>query len=142
MWWGRGELYFTATSGGPKAAGQIFRYVPSADEGQVGERDNPGRLQLFVESDNTRVLDYADNITISPQGYIVVCEDRYSLIKPNHIKMVTPQGKVFTLGRNVFKGNAEFAGACFSPDGQTLFVNIQWPGMTLAITGPWATMKV
>jgi uncharacterized repeat protein (TIGR03803 family) len=142
LWWGQDELYFTATSGGPKGAGQIFRYAPSAEEGQAGERDKPGRLQLFVESDDTRVLDYADNITISPQGHIVVCEDRYSLIKPNHIKMVTPQGKVFTLGRNVFKGNAEFAGACFSPDGQTLFVNIQWPGMTLAITGPWAAMKI
>ena len=55
---------------------------------------------------------------------------------------INTRTQLITLGRNVFKGNAEFAGACFSPDGQTLFVNIQWPGMTLAITGPWATMKV
>ena len=32
---------------------------------------------------------------------------------------------------------SEWAGATFSPDGQTLFVNIQSPGVTLAITGPW-----
>jgi len=33
--------------------------------------------------------------------------------------------------------NSEFAGATFSPDGTTLFVNIQHQGFTLAITGPW-----
>ncbi len=142
LWWGQGELYFTATSGGAVGAGQIFRYVPSAQEGQAGEADQPGRLQLFVESKNESVLDYADNITVSPLGHVLVCEDRYSEVKPNHIKGVTPAGKVYTLARNVFRGNAEFAGACFSPDGQTLFVNVQWPGITLAITGPWATLKV
>ena len=31
----------------------------------------------------------------------------------------------------------EFAGATFSPDGRILFVNMQNPGLTLAITGPW-----
>jgi hypothetical protein len=31
----------------------------------------------------------------------------------------------------------EFAGAVLSPDGSTLFVNIQSPGLTMAITGPW-----
>jgi Bacterial protein of unknown function (DUF839) len=28
-------------------------------------------------------------------------------------------------------------GACYSPDGRWLFVNIQTPGVTFAITGPW-----
>ena len=32
---------------------------------------------------------------------------------------------------------SELAGVCFSPDESTLFVNIQYPGTTLAITGPW-----
>ncbi len=32
---------------------------------------------------------------------------------------------------------AEWAGASFSPDGDTLFVNIQGPGWTFAITGPF-----
>jgi secreted PhoX family phosphatase len=42
--------------------------------------------------------------------------------------------------KNGFKGdfrNKEWAGACFSPDGQWLFVNAQTPGITFAITGPW-----
>ena len=35
----------------------------------------------------------------------------------------------------------ELAGAVFSPDGSTLFVNIQTPGVTVAITGPWDTLR-
>ena len=35
------------------------------------------------------------------------------------------------------RGN-EFCGACFDPTGRYLFVNIQTPGVTFAITGPWA----
>jgi secreted PhoX family phosphatase len=31
----------------------------------------------------------------------------------------------------------EPAGACFSPDGRTLFVNLYSPTTTVAITGPW-----
>ncbi|MBK8133644.1 MAG: DUF839 domain-containing protein [Gammaproteobacteria bacterium] len=31
----------------------------------------------------------------------------------------------------------EFTGACFDPGGRWLFVNIQTPGITFAITGPW-----
>ena len=33
---------------------------------------------------------------------------------------------------------SEFTGPTFSPDGKILFVNIQNPGITLAITGPWS----
>ena len=31
----------------------------------------------------------------------------------------------------------EWAGTTFSPDGKWLFANLQIPGVTLAITGPW-----
>lgn len=35
-------------------------------------------------------------------------------------------------------GDDEFAGATFSPDGRTLFVNIQGsPALSFAIFGPW-----
>lgn len=33
----------------------------------------------------------------------------------------------------------EWAGACHSPDGKWLFANLQSPGITFAITGPWAS---
>ena len=53
-----------------------------------------------------------------------------------HLRGVTPDGEIFTLARNA-KNKSEFAGSTFSPDGTILFVNIQTPGIPLAITGPW-----
>lgn len=140
IWWGKDEMYFTATTGGPLKRGQILRYVPSPEEGKRGERRRPGRLQLFVESADLKTLNMGDNITIAPWGHLIVCEDNYSEETRNHLKGVTPEGKLYTIARNVFRGNAEFAGACFAPD-RTLFVNIMYPGLTLAIRGPWETVR-
>lgn len=56
----------------------------------------------------------------------------------NAVRGVTPAGEFYTIAQNALSG-AEFCGACFSPDGKWLFVNIQTPGTTLAITGPWRT---
>lgn len=134
VWWGDGELYFTATSGGPIHRGQVMRLVP----GLNGAAD---RLQLFVESTDVKTMNMADNITVAPWGHLILCEDNYSSDVRNHLKGVTPDGKVYTIGRNVFTGNSEFAGACFSPDGEVLFVNIMYPGMTLAIRGPWSSVR-
>ena len=48
-----------------------------------------------------------------------------------------PEGRVFEFARNRF-GTGEFAGVTYGPTkGHWLFVNVQRPGMTLAITGPW-----
>ncbi|NJC42317.1 hypothetical protein GGQ87_002612 [Brevundimonas alba] len=139
--WGDGELYMTATSGGPLKRGQILRYIPSADEGRRGEAHRPGRIQLFVESADERTLNMGDNIAVAPWGHLVVCEDNYSDVTKNHLKGVTPEGKLYTIARNVFSGNSEFAGACFSPDGQVLFVNVMYPGVTFAIRGPWTSVR-
>ncbi|MDP3174871.1 MAG: DUF839 domain-containing protein [Phenylobacterium sp.] len=143
---GDGELYFACTTGGPIGAGQIMRYQPSQHEGKPGEADAPGRLQLFVEPTDLRVMEMCDNLAVAPNGHLVVCEDRATNAL-NHLRGVTPQGKIYTLGRNAELGdgdvgaNSELAGACFSPGGSTLFVNIYLPGMTLAITGPWGKFQ-
>lgn len=42
--------------------------------------------------------------------------------------------------RNQLSGDfssSEWAGPCYSPDGQWLFANIYEPGIPVAITGPW-----
>lgn len=141
IFWGTDELYLTATSGGPIRRGQILRYVPSTDEGGRGERRRPGRVQLFLESTDEKALNMGDNIAVTPWGHLIVCEDNYSAAISNHLKGVTPDGKLYTIARNVFAGNSEFAGAVFSPDGAVLFVNIQYPGVTFAIRGPWTSVQ-
>ena len=40
---------------------------------------------------------------------------------------ISPSGEVFELARNL-RNSIEFAGACFSPDGETLFVNLYGRG--------------
>lgn len=141
IWFGDGEMYMTATSGGPIQRGQILRYVPSPEEGRPGEARRPGRMQLFVESTDEKTLNMGDNLTVAPWGHLIVCEDNYSSAIRNHLKGVTPDGRVYTIGRNVFTGNAELAGCVFAPDGRTLFLNIYNPGLTLAVTGPWAALR-
>ena len=144
---GKGELYLTATQGGPTRLGQILRYKPSPFEGDAREKDEPGRLQLFVEPRDKQVLHMCDNLTVAPWGHLIVCEDKFDRGGVNYLRAVTPEGKVYTIGRQAQPGtsdvgaNTELAGACFSPDGTTLFVNVYWPGMTLAITGPWSRFR-
>jgi uncharacterized protein len=135
---GNDAIYFCCTSGGAARQGQVMRYVPSPREGRRDETREPGRLELFVESRDPRVMDYADNLTVAPNGHLILCEDR-SDNEINHLKGVTPQGLIYTLAR--LRWDTELAGACFSPDGSVLFVNVYQPGRTLAITGPWSALR-
>uniref|UniRef100_UPI0032174B48 alkaline phosphatase PhoX n=1 Tax=uncultured Arthrobacter sp. TaxID=114050 RepID=UPI0032174B48 len=121
-------------SGLPGMAARLFGVVDA-----WREKDVPARLQLFVESSDPTVMDYVDNLTVAPWGHLIACEDKSGDDVTNHLKGVTPDGRVYTLAR--LNSNTEFAGACFSPDGATLFVNAYAPGRTLAITGPWAQFR-
>lgn len=131
--YGKDELFFTASSGGKTGNGQVFRYIPSKYEGQPMEKDSPGQLELFIESKSEDAFQYCDNITVAPWGDVIICEDKADA----RIIGITPQGKTYVIAQNVGYRESEFAGPVFSPSGSTLFVNIQWPGLTLAITGPW-----
>lgn len=62
-----------------------------------------------------------------------MCEDGPG---QNGVVLVTPEGHASRFAMNSLN-NSEMCGACFSPDGSTLFVNTQNPGITFAITGPW-----
>ena len=133
---GRDAIYFACTSGGEKLIGQVWKYTPSPAEGQLGEGSEPGVLELFIEPNDSNLVQNADNLCAAPWGDLVVCEDRQGDVV--RLVGVTPEGRCYTLADNHVRG--EFAGACFSPDGSTLFVNLQSEGLTLAITGPWPTV--
>lgn len=128
-----GDFAFTCTIGGPARLGQVFSYTPSPYEGTPRERETPGALTLIAEATPGSLLKNADNITMAPWGDLIVCEDTDS-----HCGLVgiRPDGSQYELADNAYS-DSELAGVCFSPDGRTLFVNIQYPGTTVAITGPW-----
>ena len=128
-WWGNGYVYLNATTGGDKTLGQVWRYQPKGSE--------KGELVLLFESKSKDVLWNPDNLCVTPRGGLVLCEDTYG--EDCYLRGLTPKGEIFSFAHNVLPGyeDSEFAGACFSPDGQTLFVNMQLPGLTLAIWGPW-----
>ncbi len=134
-WFGNDrKIYIVSTSGGI-GQGQIWEYEPSEE-----------RITLLYESPSADVLNAPDNITVSPRGGLVLCEDGGGR---EFMHGLTIEGEVFPFAQNnvVLSGErnglvgdfrgSEWAGACYSPDGKWLFANIQSPGITFAITGPW-----
>jgi secreted PhoX family phosphatase len=132
---GDGELYFCCTDGGAARLSQIMRYRPSRFEGTADENTEPAQLQLFVESADSAMLNFGDNITVAPHGHLIVCEDKEGDVVDNRLIGVTPTGAVYPFA--LLRTQTETAGVCFSPDGGTMFVNVYHPTRTLAITGPW-----
>ena len=126
---GTDEIFVCSTNGGQRKLGQIFRLVP----GTGGE---PDQIELFFESQSKDQFNYGDNLTVGPNGHLIVCEDQYTEVVDNHLRGITPDGRAYTLGR--LRIQTELAGGCFSPDGKWFFVNAYSPTRTLAITGPWA----
>jgi uncharacterized protein len=139
-WYGNDRIYVITTDGGPARQGQVFELDPATDEFRV----------LFA-SPSAAVLNAPDNMCISPQGSIVLCEDGSG---EEFVHGLTTDGQIFpfakniadlrggTAGKNVaandYRGS-EWAGSVFEPkNGKWMFVNLQSPGITLAITGPWA----
>jgi len=122
MWYGNDAIYFACTNGGNAKFGQIWKLNPAEDT-----------LELFIEPNDPGLIENADNLTVTPWGDLIVCEDGSN---EQFLVGVTPQGELYKFARNAVS-HSELAGATFSPDGTTLFVNIQHDGLTLAITGPW-----
>ena len=131
--WARDSAFFMMTNGGSGLLGQVFRYRPGPYEGTPREAEAPGTLELFIEPNNSELLRNGDNIAVAPWGDLVICEDTSGR---NRTVGVTPQGQFYVIAAPS-EGDSEMAGACFSPDGSTLFINVQKAGYTVAISGPW-----
>ncbi len=134
-------VYFVCTEGGYNRLGQIWKYSPSKLEGKDNEKSSPGYIELFYESKSKEEFFMGDNLTVSPWGDLIVCEDNYSQFSSNRILGIKPDGTVYKVANNP-GSSSEFAGACFSPDNRTMFVNLQIdPGRTFAIKGDWNVFK-
>ncbi|MPZ28787.1 MAG: DUF839 domain-containing protein [Micromonosporaceae bacterium] len=138
-WFGNQSVYIVSTDGGEVGEGQIWEYRPSRSPVR-GE----GTLTLVYESTDRAVLSFPDNLTVSPRGALLACEDT-SRGNPQLVG-ITLDGGTFPFGVN--PRNDEWCGATFSPDGKVLFANLQGstagdpsrpdaPGLTVAIWGPW-----
>jgi secreted PhoX family phosphatase len=142
-----GSVYFTASEAGDAERGQIWRYTPKTLK--------TGELTLLFESHSKSILDQPDSVAVSPRGAVVLGEDGDGEDidgGTNYLRYLTPEGKLETFARNdqpmklhdyddeapkQAVGRSEWSGPCYSPDGQWLFVHLQYPGETFAITGPW-----
>jgi secreted PhoX family phosphatase len=166
-WWDpvKQRVVFNDTEGGPgilrddRGEGATWAYDP--DEGTL--------TNLFVSLDAT-AADNPDNITVSPSGQIMLCEDGGRDVDGLGLSLLglREDGRVFEFARNALQfdreqleaagknadailgpgvdgpvdfSDKEWAGATFDPTGKWLFVNIQDPGITFAITGPWARAR-
>jgi secreted PhoX family phosphatase len=154
-WPGGNAIYFLSTDGGQAGEGIVFCLDLRSQT-----------LEVIYDSPSFECLDNPDNITVTPRGGFLLCEDNsgsgsYELDGVNTERLVglTKDGEVFPFAFNLcdftpagmgtytrpdnpmtFDQNwrsSEWAGATFSADGKWLFVNIQSPGITFAITGPW-----
>jgi secreted PhoX family phosphatase len=138
VWTGTdGTVWFVSSRGGGPQAEDAEDRSAAAHDGQIWRYDPRTRtMELVVIFPVGAPHDGPDNITVGPHGFALACtdgEDEQFLIA------IRDDGRVFPFARNAFSDD-ELAGACFSPDGDTLFVNIQGaPALTFAITGPWTT---
>ncbi|MGA5320619.1 alkaline phosphatase PhoX [Streptomyces seoulensis] len=138
MWWGDGGVYVVSSYAREES--------PVQHDGQVWFYDPRRRtLTLKVLLGTGGEFDGPDNITVSPYGGLVIAEDGEGA---QHLFGATDGGRTYPIARNELNlgtesapAYSEFTGVTFSPDGHTLFANIQEPGIMLAITGPWKRQR-
>lgn len=145
---------FTPDDDGRGETGVLALVYESADEGVLQEPDNMcvsprGALVVCEDGDGEGWTDEDDSCRVAGDNYVRIVTrggkvfDFAKVVEPLDLVEAFPDdfeedctadprpsvGEVF--------GVSEATGATFSPDGKWLFINLQYPGETLAITGPW-----
>ncbi|MEM7721130.1 MAG: alkaline phosphatase PhoX [Pseudomonadota bacterium] len=136
---------------------------PGYGDGSVWTLDPlSNRLTCIYQSANASAGNNFDNVTVSPRGGVLLCEDGGGFEDAfglgERLMGLTPAGETYLFAKNnimlsetdirtagksldfIEAGDHrtnEWAGATFDPSGRVLFINIQDPGITFAITGPW-----
>lgn len=165
IWWSNRDdgCYICDTSfgynsggGAGRGWGCVWFYRP--------DRSNPARgtLTLVYAAANIQAGNNPDNITISPRGGLLTCDDGSGVVDEfgfgHRLMGYTAAGLAYIFAKNNVQlsdadiasmgrtgqfpaedyRDSETAGVCFDPSGRTLYVNVFSPGFTAAITGPWA----
>ncbi|OPF75231.1 Tat pathway signal sequence domain protein [Streptomyces antioxidans] len=144
MWWADGGAYIVSSFAREESPvqhdGQVWFYDPK-------RRTLTLKVLLGVNPDPSEdgAFDGPDNVTVSPYGGLVIAEDGEGV---QHLFGATEDGRTYPIARNELNIGSteepefsEFTGVVFSPDGATLYANIQTPGIMLAITGPWRRQR-
>ncbi|MFG2288013.1 alkaline phosphatase PhoX [Streptomyces sp. NPDC048595] len=144
LWWADGGAYVVSSYARAESPvqhdGQVWFYDPR-------RRTLTLKVLLGVNPDPAKdgAFDGPDNITVSPYGGLIIAEDGEGV---QHLFGATDDGRTYPIARNDLNIGtpekpefSEFTGPVFSPDGRTLFANIQDPGIMLAITGPWKRQR-
>ena len=156
----RGATTFARLEGG-RIDGRYFYFTETEDDTAFGKvwrlslggprgRDT---LEIWAQGDGTS-LSMPDNIVFDRAGNMFVTEDKSnaSTDDPNRLVFIDRKtGEMATFAEVAFQFSTpeeniadEPTGPAFSPDGRVLFLNLQRQpdfGMTLAITGPFATWR-
>ena len=91
-WYGNDVVYFCDTAGGPAGTGVVWRYEPPRDE-LLGT----GILTALFVSSGPLAGNQADNITVSPRGGLLFCEERGDATR---LMGVTPDGCSYAFAAN------------------------------------------
>jgi secreted PhoX family phosphatase len=129
-WWSadKDRAFIVVSFADGTHGGQVWSYRP-------GTRKL--RLEVFFSlRDENLPGEGPDNISVSPYGGLFLAEDGGGV---QHLLAVDNAGRMVPFARNA-RDDSEFTGVCFSPDASTLFANIQSPGITFAIQGPFDTV--
>lgn len=127
-WYSRNSVFFACSNGGDARLGQIWELRLKNNDVQ--------ELELVFEPATEEALAAPDNLCVSPSSNnLVICEDGGGTEYPHLMRRSGNQ--IYRLAENRYPGQegSEWAGACFSPDGRTLFANLQGGGAVFAI---WA----